>query len=203
MPSPVLPRPVLVVKMETIMTEGVAFNTFYGAVTGTMSTYADVLTVANAVAVAFYPKLAACLTADCVVGGLQARWLTLTADITAFASTASVTGSVLGDSLPIQDCFEIRKITGLAGRTNVGRWFFSGMGDQDTEFGKVKSVRWPAVDALATTLATTLSAGDKTVTWKHWSRKTTVLENIVQTYGVQRLVSRRDRAKRERYLPIP
>lgn len=203
MPAAVIPKPVFTVQILTHMTEGVASNTLYGIITGVVTGDEDVLAITNAVQAAVAPALAACLSAECEIIEVNGRYRTATNDYRAISSNESVDGLIAGDALPIQDCFELRRITGLAGRAEMGRLFFSGMSEDDVQFGQIKAVRKAALDNLAQTLKNDLTIGDRTVSWRHWSRKANLLSPLTAVYQISRMVSRRDRAKRERYLPMP
>lgn len=202
LPSPVIPKPVVIITVHTSMTEGHAYNNLYYKPTGTIANVSTVQAIANAAATALYGQWSDCLSSNCVMSGLKARYQDGTHDYEAITTNANVTGNVDGDALPIQDCFEIQKRTGLAGRTARGRWFISGLSEEDQEFGKLKEDRQADIIALGNALNTPLTNGDVTLQPVHWERKTNTLVSMAECIGIIRLVSRRDRSKKEPYIPI-
>lgn len=203
MPGAVIPKPVFRLQILTHMTEGVSSNMLYGVITGVVSGDEDLLAITNAVATTVAPALAACLSAECEIIEVNGRYTTATNDYRAISTNETTDGAIAGDALPIQDCFELRKITGLFGRSEMGRLFFSGMSEDDVQFGQIKAVRKAALDNLSQALKNDVAVGDRTVSWRHWSRKGNLLSPLTAVYQISRMVSRRDRAKRERYLPMP
>lgn len=203
MPSPVIPKPVFTFTVPTQMTEGIAYNKFYGVVTGVVGGYEDVLAITDAACQKFFPKWSACISSDCLIGPATGRYQSATMDVEAFATFAAANGEIEGDPLPIQDCFEIRKLTGKPGRDMIGRSFFSGLAELDQEYGKLKSERYAALNLFLGVQNSDLIIGDRTVSWRHWSRKQNILVPLSGGAVISRLVSRRDRAKKEKYVPIP
>lgn len=201
-PQPPIPKPVYRVSWLTKMTEGQAYNMLYGKITGVVSGTEDVLAITNVVHDNLFDVLSACLSAEVTLDGMLGRYTTATNDWEAYSTGDPAVGVITGDALPIQDTFEIRRLTGLAGRDARGRLFFSGMAVTDTEFGQVKTVRDSALNALASFLRTNVVIGDRTIQWQHWSRKNSTLEPITGTVPIRRLVSTRGRAKKEKYFPI-
>lgn len=201
-PQPPIPKPVVIMSFLTTMTEGTAKNTFYYAPTGTIATVSVLLSLVNSFGAAFFDVMSPLLSAECNVHGAYGRYESTTMDIEAFATTASQAGTIAGDALPIQDCFEVRKLTSKPGRDARGRLFFSGLSEDDVQYGKIKAVRFDSIGDLCGQIAANIVVGDVTLQPRHWSRKISTLYPITQTVPVSRLVSRRDRAKKEPYLPI-
>lgn len=202
MPASPIPIPVLIISFSTQLTEGTAYNKLYYTVTGTIATGSVLQGLLDTFCDPFYTLLGACVSAECIVAGGYARYITSTSDLEAYSGIDAVAGSIAGDALPIQDCFEIRRLTGKPGRDARGRLFFSGISEDDVQYGKIKEVRFTALEALSTKLVANIVEGDITAKPVLWSRKLSVLYPITSGVTVGRMVSRRDRAKKEKYVPI-
>lgn len=202
MPSPVIPKPVMIFRPIFHCQEGDWSNLLYASIDGAVDSLEEVKAITDAVATAFGPKVADVMAVGVSMQGMWSRYITATNDWEYFTVEGSFEGERPGNTLPIQDCFEIRKLTGAAGRAKRGRYFFSGLSVDDVSNGLIENEISSPLLTLAGFLAADVHVGDRTVHWRHWDRKDNMLVPISNCTVVRRLVSRRDRAKKEAYTPI-
>lgn len=202
MPGPIIPKPVLVCKPRFQSAEGTWSNVMYAEVTGVVGGSEDVLALVDAISTGFAEKALACMSEEVNYLGMDATYTTSTKEWFANSGNGNGQGARDGECMPIQDCFEVRKYTDSPGRAGRGRYFFSGLSEDDTQNGHLLPTAYTPFNALAAYLGASVVVGDRTVNWRHWNRKLNILQVITQCKTIRRLVSQRSRAKKEPYIPI-
>jgi hypothetical protein len=199
---PAIPKPVYVHRF--IINDGL-FNTssiLYYTLTGA-SVFSQSITdaIGGDVAGQIADPISAILSTEAAIKGHQGKLYTPTQEFevssTGVFSDYLPTGQVTGDPLPTESVIEIQRRTGLPGRSNRGRIFFSGISEEaQLKGGLVQSGdTWAALPSLAAALLGHVTSGAITLTPAHWDRKNNALRSVTAWRVMDKLLSRRDRRR--------
>lgn len=202
MATPVIPNPVLILYPNFSIPEGSFTTIIYFETASPITNAAGLAATVDAFSTSFATVINPCLSTACTYLGTRAVYENGTGQMEYFTNVGSGSGTSGDNPLPIQDCFEVRKVTGLRGRSKRGRNFFSGLSEDDVTNGQLNDGNIASFQALQSFMGADVTASSNTLHWRHWDRKNNVLVPITAAVCIDRLVSRRDRAKKEKYLPI-
>jgi hypothetical protein len=196
MPSPIIPKPVLIVRVQCNTAQGHFENISYWtpavnpANIGVLQAWSD----------AFDPLIAAvmipvlCPTAT--YANTQMQWLDGTHSWQTNSSASAGVGTAGGNGVSDQNAVVVRKETGLAGRSNSGRLFLGGMSTLAFEAAapdEVSSGMRVAYQTVAAFYGSDQTVAGVALHSRHWNRKTGVLVPIISCHVSSRVASRDDR----------
>lgn len=132
------------------------------------------------------------------------EYLNGSTSLTAGSTGAAIMGSIVGDVVSDQNAVVLRKITGVAGRQNRGRFFVSSLSSAVFDTGNPDELN-PAhlsdFQAYAAIYGADQTFGGIVCHSRHWDRKDGTLVPITGMRVSSRIASRDDRRRRAPNLP--
>lgn len=200
------PTPVLIIR--TFVGSGGAgvfwSNVSYWTPVGTF-TLSTIQTAANDAFALFQPLYSNCCNIDSTFQLAEAQYITGAVDINAASTTPPVSNNNAGDPVSDQNSVVLRKISGLPGRQNRGRYFVSSLSSSvfnPANPDEIATAQVANFQTLAAAYATDQTYGGIVCHARHWDRKDGVLVPIVGMRVSSRIASRDDRRRHAPNLPL-
>lgn len=166
----------------------------------------NMVTLANSVMANYATVLPAILSPLCYFFGVYVRWTDPAVELDGYSTSTAIvgTGGVSTTvSLPDEVCMEVQRRTGLTGRQNRGRLFFSGIASPMNDGGLLTPAARVNLIALAAKIGPDQTFAPIGLCHaRHFDRKDNVLKGVQAARATSVFVSRRDRRRPLSLIPI-
>jgi hypothetical protein len=195
---PTIPKPVLIVSAIIQTVVGNFINVSYWLPVTAPTSGTDVDSMCGDFNGVFGPLYGTCLCSGITYLGCMARYLNGSTELEG-ANATPTAGSAAGVNVSDQNAVVIRKVTGMGGRQNRGRYFIGGLSSlafSPANPDEVENITaLPAYRALAAQYGSDQTLAGIVCHARHWDRKDSVLRVITECRVSSRIASRDDRRR--------
>lgn len=199
------PSPCLIIRMVAGSPGSVTWsNVSYWSPVGSFNVTSINAAADDAMGVIGTP-MAQCLRSNSYVFNCVTEYINGTTRLIGNTVIAPVVGAQGGTSVSDQNAVVIRKLTGLAGRSNAGRMFLSSMSSIQFDNSNPDELAVASVgdfEALAAVYAADRAFGGVTCHSRHWNRLSGTLVPIIACKVSSRVASRDDRRRHAPNIPV-
>lgn len=209
-----VPRPCLVIDLVTRTHWASRRNRFYFEATVAPTGLTQLEACCNAVLTKIGSAWSAIMTTQAKIERAEGRWYGAgTAGFEANSTINGIQGALLGvtpgsptdatsdslaDTLPDEVVLILQKRTGNTGRSQMGRWFISGLSEQVQNHGIIDAEMVGDIRGIADLMTEniTVTGGFSSVlSHRHWNRKANTLMPITKCYAIRAIGTRKDRRR--------
>lgn len=198
-----IPTPILVVRARVATLEGGFENVSYweAATAPTTSSQADA--IAAGFETIFSPLYVACMNAQSTWSGCDVTYYGGSTTLKGSSSNA-IAGNLNNSPISDQNAVVIRKETGLAGRSALGRFFIGAMDNtafSTTAPDEVSTGTLTFYQSLASAYGGDQTFGPTLAHSRHWNRKLNTMQVVSECKVSSRIATRRDRRRHAANFP--
>jgi hypothetical protein len=201
-----IPEPVFIMTVHCTTKQGYFSNVSYWEASTPPTTSSNVDAMCAAAAVILAPLYSAVMNFQAKFQGITAIYKASPSEVVGSDSTHEVDGTLATAKMSDQNAVVIRKLTGMAGRQNQGRFFVGGLDaaivDTNAEDEIDPGDPLTAFRAIASAYGADMNMGYSVCHARHWNRRDNILQPITECRVSSRIASRRDRRRHAYNLPL-